>query len=149
MGASIKGPWDQAAIEHYLEQSRYPLRLACVGGDGFPRVVSVWYRYTEGELHCVSHRSSQLVGLLQGSGKVGFEVAPNEPPYCGVRGQGLAQLQESGQEEVLPLLLARYLGDTDSSLAQWLLARVADEVLFRIQPVRLFSWDYRQRMGEG
>ncbi|SRR6056297_1839613 len=146
MAARIKGPWDQAAIDQYLEQSRYPMRLACVGGDGFPRVVSVWYYYAEGELYCVAHGSSQLVGLLRRSDKVGFEVAPNEPPYCGVRGQGLARLQDSGQEEVLSLLLTRYLGGTESSLGRWLLSRVAEEVLISIQPVRLFSWDYRERM---
>ncbi|MCB1842873.1 MAG: pyridoxamine 5'-phosphate oxidase family protein [Halioglobus sp.] len=148
MSVSIKGPWDQSAVDQYLGDSRYPLRLACVGADGFPRVVSVWYLYIEGELLCVSHRASQLVGLLQRSERVGFEVAPNEPPYCGVRGQGIASLHESGQEKVLPTLLERYLGGTDSSLGQWLLSRLDEEMLIRVRPLRLFSWDYRQRMRD-
>lgn len=148
MSVSIKGPWNQSVIHEYLCDSRYPLRLACVGADGFPRVVSVWYLFLEGELHCVSHRASQLVGLLQRSERVGFEVAPNEPPYCGVRGQGIASLQESGQEEVLPMLLERYLGGTDTGLGKWLLSRLDEEVLISIRPLRLFSWDYRQRMQE-
>jgi len=124
-----------------------PLRLACVGEDGFPRVVSVWFGYDGQRLRCVSHRSSQLIGLLQRCDKVGFEVAPNEPPYYGVRGQGIAHLDADIDGKVLREMLQRYLGGTRSRLAQWLLSRADEEVLVSIEPLRLFSWDYRQRMA--
>jgi nitroimidazol reductase NimA-like FMN-containing flavoprotein (pyridoxamine 5'-phosphate oxidase superfamily) len=146
MDAILKGPWSRAQVEDYLASSVYPLRLACTGSDGFPRVVSVWYRYDDGYLNCVSHRGSQLIALLRDSERVGFEVAPNEPPYHGVRGQGLASLSEEGAGEVLEHLLTRYLGGSDSSLGSWLLSRREEEVLIRILPRRLFSWDYRERM---
>lgn len=149
MTTSLKGPWDQARVESYLRESTFPLRLACVGEDGFPRVVSVWYGYDGRHLRCVSHRSSQLVSLLQRCDRVGFEVAPNEPPYCGVRGQGIARLDSDAQGVVLGQMLERYLGGTSSRLASWLLSRAEDEVLITIEPLRLFSWDYRERMGTG
>lgn len=144
----LNGPWDKGQIDSFLQQCTFPLRLACVGGDGFPRVVSVWYSYDGQHLHCVSHRSSQLVGLLEKCKQVGFELAPNEPPYHGVRGQGIAQLNADADGEVLGALLQRYLGGTDSKLGNWLLSRSADEVLITIEPLRLFSWDYRERMGD-
>lgn len=146
MSARLKGPWDQSGVDKFLNTSVYPLRLACVGADGYPRVVSVWYGYDGEVLRCVSHRSSQLVSLLERSDRVGFEVAPNEPPYCGVRGQGTARLGSDASGEVLSAMLQRYLGGTDSQLAQWLLSRAEDEVLIEIEPQRLFSWDYRERM---
>lgn len=146
MKPTIKGPWDRDEIDHFLCDSTIPLRLACVGADGYPRVVSVWYGYHNGAIHCVSHRSSQLVAMLKQSDRVGFEVAPNEPPYHGVRGQGVAVLGPDREGETLTWLLHRYLDGTDSRLARWLLSRVDEEVLITINPQRLFSWDYRERM---
>jgi nitroimidazol reductase NimA-like FMN-containing flavoprotein (pyridoxamine 5'-phosphate oxidase superfamily) len=148
MAASLKGPWSAAQIDEFLQSSVFPLRLACTAADGFPRVVSVWFRYRQGRFYCVSHRDSKLVALLRDSNKVGFEVSPNEPPYCGVRGQAIAALTEVGAGEELEQLLQRYLGGTESSLGNWLLSRRDDEVLISIEPQRIFSWDYRQRMSD-
>jgi nitroimidazol reductase NimA-like FMN-containing flavoprotein (pyridoxamine 5'-phosphate oxidase superfamily) len=110
MSATIKGPWNRSQIDAFLQDSTFPLRLACVGDDGFPRVVSVWYGYDGKRLRCVSHRSSKLIGLLKGCDRVGFELAPNEPPYYGVRGQGIAQLDTAADGTVLTELMQRYLG---------------------------------------
>ena len=149
MTITLKGPWDKARIDAFLQDSTFPLRLACVGDDGFPRVVSVWYGYDGEYLRCVSHRSSQLVSLLQRCDRVGFELAPNEPHYHGVRGQGIATLDSDADGAVLGQMLQRYLGGADSKLGNWLLSRAEDEVLITIAPVRLFSWDYRERMAQG
>ncbi|MCB1701397.1 MAG: pyridoxamine 5'-phosphate oxidase family protein [Pseudomonadales bacterium] len=145
--ASINGPWSAKEIAQFLQDTCYPMRLACVGADGYPRVVSVWFLYERGQLFCASHSSSQLVALLGGDGRIGFEVATNDPPYFGVRGQGDAALTTSGGDRMLERLLERYLGRLDSPLAKWLLSRKAEEVLITLTPRRLFSWDYRQRMG--
>lgn len=148
MPESIKGPWSESQVEHFLQERVIPLRLACVGADGFPRVVSVWFLFREGRFFSVSHQGSQLVALLRMDNKVGFEVAPEEPPYCGVRGQGIAGLTHAGAGAVLDEVLERYLGGTESGLARWLLSRRDEEVLISIQPERLFSWDYRERMSD-
>ncbi|RLQ23078.1 pyridoxamine 5'-phosphate oxidase family protein [Seongchinamella sediminis] len=142
----VKGPWDLAAAEQWLGQCAMPIRLACTGEDGFPRVVSVWFLYREGEFLSVSHRDSSLVKLLQSSPQVGFEVSPNEPPYHGVRGQGTASLASEGAGEVLRAVISRYLGSSNSSLAEWLLSREDEEVVIRVAPQRFFTWDYRDRM---
>jgi len=148
MSISFRGPWSPAEVTQYLQRCVYPMRLACVGGDGYPRVVSVWYQYVEGRFYSVSHRESKLVGLLQANGRVGFEIAPNEPPYCGVRGQGLAEVVELGNESTLDKLLERYLGGTESRLGNWLLSRRDEEMLITVQPRRMFSWDYQERMED-
>lgn len=149
MTATLKGPWERARVDAFLSNTVFPLRLACVGEDGFPRVVSVWYGYDGHSLRCVSHRSSQLVSLLERCDRVGFELAPNEPPYHGVRGQGIARLEADADGAVLRQMLERYLGGTTSKLARWLLSRADDEMLITIEPLRLFSWDYRERMEAG
>ena len=148
MAMTIKGPWsaEQAAV--FLETARMPIRLACIGADGFPRVVSLWYRYEGGSFYCVTHRDAKLTALLQGNTKVGFEVSPNEPPYHGVRGQGIVTLHAEGGAATLESHLHRYLGGTSSELARWLLSRARDELLVEVAITRLFSWDYRERMSD-
>lgn len=148
MAVRLKGPWSESQIDEFLQESVFPLRLACTAADGFPRVVSVWFRFEDGRFYCVSHRDSPLVALLRDSNKVGFEVAPNQPPYCGVRGQGIATLAAEGAGEALEILLQRYLGAKESSLGNWLLSRRDEELLISIEPHRIFSWDYRQRMSD-
>ena len=148
MSVTSKGPWSAEQIDQFLQDSVFPMRLACVGDDGFPRVVSVWFQYVEGTFYCVSHRASQLVALLRDNDKVGFEVAPNLPPYCGVRGQGIAILSKEGAGDVLEGLLQRYLGGAESRLGNWLLSRRDEELLISVKPRRIFSWDYRERMDE-
>ncbi len=144
----IKGPWSERQIDEFLTGATFPLRLATVGKDGFPRVVSVWYIADGLTLQCVSHRDSQLVKLLSGNDRVGFEVAPNEPPYHGVRGQGNATLVPLGERDTLDSLIDRYLGGRESTVANWLLSRREEEMLIQIAPTRLFSWDYRERMSD-
>lgn len=146
MEVSIAGPWVRREIDTYLSNTRVPLRLGCVGRDGFPRVVSVWYMYAEGSFLCAVHRDSQLVNLLRHSPRVGFEIAPNEPPYYGVRGQGIAELSGEGGAETLKQLIDHYLGLSNAPLAEWLMSRGEDELLVKISVQRFYSWDYRKRM---
>jgi hypothetical protein len=49
-------------------------------------------------------------------------------------------------EDILRLLIQRYLGDEESSLARWLLGRRSSEVTIRVVPSHLHSWDYTNRM---
>ena len=148
MSIELSGPWNSEQIDAYLKETTFPLRLACVGRDGYPRVVSLWYRYDNNCFYCVTHRDSSLSRLLQHNNKVGFEVAPNEPPYHGIRGQGQVTLMREGAESTLRDHLDRYLGGTKSSLASWLLSRSEDELLLEIRVERIFSWDYRERMAD-
>jgi nitroimidazol reductase NimA-like FMN-containing flavoprotein (pyridoxamine 5'-phosphate oxidase superfamily) len=148
MSINIKGPWQHSDVEQFLQQAKIPMRLACNAEDGFPRVVSLWYQYEDGQLLCVTHRDSKIVALLRKDPKIGFEVAPNEPPYCGVRGQATARLQSLDNEATLKQLLERYLGESESKLGQWLLSRSAEEILICISPERLYTWDYRERMSD-
>lgn len=142
------GPWDRREVDAFLQASRYPLRLACSGVDGYPRVLSLWYLYRDGEFCCVTHRSAKLIDYLRAAPQVGFEVAPNEPPYCGVRGTGDARIYPLGDDPVFDQLIENYLGNADSSLARWLLSRRRDEMRVQIAPRTLSSWDYRKRMRD-
>lgn len=142
-----KGPWSRDEIQRFLRESRIPVRIACNGASGHPVLVSLWFVARDGELWCATQRSASVASLLTRDPRCAFEVSVEAPPYLGVRGTGIATLHDDRGEEILRVLIERYLGDTHSKLARFLLARTEQETAIRIEPQTLVSWDYRERMG--
>lgn len=135
-------------IAAYLDAVRIPLRLACDTHSGWPFVLSLWFLHEDGRLLCATNASARVVSYLRREPRCAFEVASDDPPYCGVRGQARAEIVPQRGEEVLRRLLARYLGGEDSALAQRLLARRHEEVAIVLSPVNLFTWNFSRRMQD-
>jgi nitroimidazol reductase NimA-like FMN-containing flavoprotein (pyridoxamine 5'-phosphate oxidase superfamily) len=135
-------------VEQYLKAVRIPLRLACTTSDGWPVVLSLWFEYNQGLLYCASHQQAKVIAFLRGNPRCAFEVAGDQPPYCGIRGQGTVTLDNSQGAEILERLLKRYLGGLDNPLAQKLLSRRESEIAIIIEPLKMFSWNFTQRMKE-
>jgi hypothetical protein len=110
-------------------------------------LASLWFVPEGGMLWCATQRTSSVVSLLNRDPRCAFEVSVETPPYRGVRGTGVATLHDDRGEEILRVLIGRYLGDEDSKLANFLLARVDRETAIAIEPHTLVSWDYQGRMG--
>lgn len=134
------------AIAAYLDAARIPLRLACNTQSGWPFVLSLWFLHEESRLFCATTASARVVSHLRREPRCAFEVAADDPPYCGVRGQALAEIDPARGEEILRRLLRRYLGGEDSALAQRLLARGQEEVAIVLTPINLFTWNFNRRM---
>lgn len=143
-----KGSWNIDRIEHFLRDTRVPLRVACNGANGHPVMASLWFVPIEGKLFCATQRSARVVSLLSQDPRCAFELSVEAPPYRGVRGQGAATVHPARGEEILHRLIDRYLGDERIPPAPLLLARVEHEVAIAIEPQSLVSWDYSHRMGD-
>ena len=139
------GPWSAAAVEDFLTDSVIPVRLASNGRE-FPLVQSQWFLYEDGALWCCAQSDSVLVRRLRTDPRCAFEVSGDHPPYRGVRGNGEATLRADEAPRILPLLIERYLGQTPSPLADWLLSRLDVEVAVQIHGLVVTSWDYSARM---
>lgn len=139
--------WNESRIESFLLENATPLRVA-VNRNGFPLICSLWFVYLPASqsFFCASHKNSQLVQSLLDDDRCGFEVATNEPPYRGVRGQARVRLSQEGAEETLTNLCERFLGESNSGLKDWLFSRIDDEYVLRIEPTWISSWDYSARM---
>ena len=143
-----KGPWSESEIERFLQETRVPIRLACNGASGHPVMASLWFLPRDGILWCATQRTASVVSLLRRDRRCAFEVAPETAPYRGVRGRALAELHDERGEEILRLLIDRYLEDPTSGFAHWLLSRARQETAIAIEPLTLLSWDFRERMGD-
>ena len=138
--------WPEAQVIAYLRETTLPLRLACIGRDGFPLINSLWFHFEANAIWCAVHRDSVLARRFANDPRCGFELAPNHPPYLGIRGQGTVTLLPEVGGATLEQLIDRFLGDGDGRLRNWLLSRVDEEVAIRITPTWISSWDYRHRM---
>lgn len=144
----LSGPWSSEAIHRHLQDAVVPMRLASIGGDGFPVVQSLWFLHEEGGLWCATQRTAHVVRRLERNPRCGFEIAADRIPYRGVRGRAVASIVPDRGGEMLRRLLVRYTGGTTSKLAERLLARADGEVALRLGDLRVSSWDFTARMTE-
>lgn len=138
--------------KEYLDTIRIPMRIAIKTGDMWPWVISLWFLHQDGLLYCATQKHAKIVGHLENDNRCAFEIAADTPPYCGIRGKARARIDESLGAKTLEKLLVRYLGDTENELAKNLLSKKDTEVAIVIEPVRIYTWDFRQRMkgiGDG
>ena len=145
---STASAWPANKVEDFLSTSLSPLRLAVVRDSGFPLICSLWFAYEEGRLLCATTQQAKVTECLLANPRCGFEIAPNEPPYLGVRGHGVATVSSDGSMDRLGTLVDRYLGNRKTQFAQWLLNRSEDEVTIEIDILWMTSWDYSQRMSD-
>ncbi|MDG5777183.1 pyridoxamine 5'-phosphate oxidase family protein [Haloarculaceae archaeon H-GB2-1] len=143
----FSGTWSPEEVESFLREVTIPIRIAVHRPDESLWMVTLWYRYRDGSFECATWANADVVRYLRNDSEISFDVSTNEPPYRGVRGNGVASLSPDRGKQVLESLIVRYLGDTDSSLATWLLEDEREEVRIRIQPEVVYSWDYSDRMS--
>lgn len=139
--------WNRAQLEAYLEDAVIPLRLGIATADA-PLIVPLWFSYQAGTLWCATHRNAHIVRAVSEHPSCAIDISTNDVPYRGVRGAGTVNVVAERGGEWIEVLVRRYLGDTDSRLARWLLDRRDEEVALRIQPSWLTSWDFSARMSD-
>ena len=143
----FNGPMSLLQIEEHLKVTNLPLRLAANSPKGWPMVVSLWFMYEGGTLFCTTKRQARIASSLAQAPRCAFEVARENAPYFGVRGQGVASLSKEIAHRMLERLADRYITNDKLQFKKWLLRSTEDEVVISIRPVTFHSWDYRKRMA--
>ena len=133
-------------VSDFLEEMRIPIRLTVTTPSGWPMVLSLWFQYQDGVLVCATQESARIISYIKNDPRVAFEIAPDSPPYRGVRGQAIARIDKSSGKNVLEQLLLRYVGDLNNQFAQKLLAKSETEVAIYLEPKKVFTWDFSDRM---
>ena len=84
--------------------------------------------------------------MEKNNSKCGFEIAADKPPYKGTRGSGIAKIIDEKGEEILEILMRKYLGNKESNLSKILKKNAKTEVAIEITPQEIFHYDYSVRM---
>lgn len=134
--------------EDYLDAVRIPIRIAAKTEEDWPLVMSLWFLHRDGLLYCATQKDAKIVRYIENDNRCAFEIAADEPPYCGIRGHARARIDDTLGAEILEQLLHRYLGNTQNDLAKKLLAKSDTEVAIVLEPLRIYIWDFRQRMKD-
>jgi len=144
----VGGEWNQAQLAQFLTEATVPVRIGCHHPYGGLWMLSLWYQYADEEIRCATNESAAITSFLRKNAEVSFEISTNHPPYMGVRGKGKATLAPDPEKALLKTLLERYLGGTENSLGRLLLSPDREEVAIAIEPERLYTWDFTQRMQD-
>ena len=137
--------WNANELSAYLADTRNPLRLS-VASRGGPLIVPLWFLADDAGLWCASKRDSVIARAIGSGTACGFDISDNTIAYRGVRGQGHVSIVDADGERVLRALIDRYLPNSDSEFARWLLAGVDQEIAISIKPDWVSAWDFGQRM---
>lgn len=140
-------------IMECLTNSKIPIRLACMSISDWPIVVSLWYTYLNEKVYCATQNTAKVVKYLKKNPKCGFEIAGDSFPYRGVRGYGKASIVENKGEEILRMLIQKYLMGKETTISSLKLYKLLlskehlqNEVAIEIIPAAMFKWDYKKRM---
>lgn len=146
----ITGAWTAEETRAFLtsEAGTVPLRLACHTPRDELWILSLWYAFRDDCLLCATATDADVVEFLDHDPNVAFEVSVEDPPYFGVRGRGEITMEPDDDKRLLRDLLHRYLGGTDSALGSRLLDDRREEVVIRIEPSHLSTWDFTERMTD-
>ena len=139
--------WKEKEICSFLNSSVIPMRIAANSHD-CPLICSIWFKFSQEAqvIFGATQETSRLAKILREAPKCAFEISTNNTPYRGVRGQASVTLWRENAKEILQELIDRYLGKTNTELANWLIHRADKEVLIELKPEWISSWDYSSRM---
>ena len=143
---NVEGAWSTERAAQFLRERTIPVRLACHTPSGGLWMLSLWYRYREGQVECATGANADVVRFLRRDPAVAFEISTNQPPYRGVRGAGTVDIAPDENKETLAALVDRYLGDTNEGLAKRLLDPEREEVRLTVDIERASTWDFSNRM---
>ena len=131
-----------------VSDTKIPIRLAFLNSSGIPNIISLWYEQIDGKIYCATQKTAKIISYLEKNPECGFEIAADKPPYKGTRGSGVAKIVENRGEEILTILMKKYLGDKVSTLQKILKKNIKNEVAIEITPNKLFHYDYSTRMKD-
>lgn len=143
---TYQGAWDKDEVQEFLEDQRIPVRLSFTSTKDEPWMLSLWYEFDDGVLYCATQKDANVIEHLTENPYCAFEVSTNEMPYRGVRGKGPVDISPDDNLLLLKELVDRYVGDEDDTFRSWLLGREVQEVQIAIEPEKIYSWDYSDRM---
>jgi hypothetical protein len=147
-GNSLAEKLDDNMLVSSLEAQKIPIRLSCINSSGYPCVISLWFKVSNGKILCATRPTAKIVKYITKNNLCGFEIASDKSPYRGIRGNGVCEIKKNDGKKVLEILISKYLGTGNSELKDFLLQKAEDEIAIEIKPNKIFQYDYTKRMDK-
>ncbi len=100
-----------------------------------------------GNLLC-NKKTAKIVSYLQNNPKCGFKIAMDKPPYKGTRGTWHVKIIQNQEQEILKILMKKYLGSKESTLSRYLNNNSEAKIALEILPQNIFNYYYSKRMKD-
>jgi len=126
--------------------TKIPIRIGFIKSNGYPSIISLWYIDIDGKIYCATQKTAKIIQYLETNPSCGFEIASDQPPYKGSRGEGIVKIIPSKGPKILNLLIKKYLGEKESTLSKFLRGHSQNEIAIEITPTKIFHYDYSKRM---
>ena len=126
--------------------TKIPIRIGFIKPNGFPTIISLWYIDINGKIYCATQKTAKIIQYFEKNPICGFEIAADQPPYKGSRGEGEVKIIPTKGPEILKILIKKYLGDKESPLSKFLISHSKNEIAIEITPKKIFHYDYSKRM---
>ena len=126
--------------------TKIPIRIGFTKPNGAPSIISLWYIDIDGKIYCATQKSAKIIHYLKNQPICGFEIAGDQPPYKGSRGEGIVRIIPSKGSEILNVLIKKYLGEKESTLSKFLKEHSKNEIAIEIKPTKIVHYDYSKRM---
>ena len=125
-----------------------PLRLSCLTTSGWPMIIPLWFKFLNDRIYCATQQNAKIISYLKKDVRCAFEISSEKPPYRGIKGQGKAIIKKERGIEILQTLIEKYIQKKNANLRKYLLKRKENEVAIEISPIKIFYWDYTNRMKD-
>ena len=120
--------------------------LGFLGLDGYPRVVTVWFRHADGEIQIASRPDEYKCRSLRANGRAALTVATPKAPYLTINVIGDARVEPLPEAQRIDFItsIARYYLGRDGGEAyveRWAKGgHPGDGELIRLTPRRYGYW---------
>ena len=126
--------------------TKIPIRIGFIKPNGAPSIISLWYIDINGKIYCATQKTAKIIKYFEKNPICGFEIAADQPPYKGSRGEGEVKIIPTKGPEILKILIKKYLGNKESTLSKFLISHSKNEIAIEITPKKIFHYDYSKRM---
>ncbi len=127
-------------VRTFLESMCVPGVLSTLGKDGAPVTSAVWFGFLDGDVIISTPADRPKARNARADARVSFVVDTKEMPYRGVAIEGIADVIEDPEQELMANIARRYLGP---ELPAWMEQRRARgaRVVLRIRAWRVRPWN--------
>ncbi len=101
-----------------------------------------------GKIYCATKQTAKIISYLENNLKCSFEIATDKPPYKGTRGTGQIKIMENQGQEILKILIKKYLKSKKSTSSEYLNINSETKIALEISPQNTFNCDYSKRMKD-